>query len=530
MKSTSHPLLLLALGASLSGCGIEVEPSGYKMVGVGANPDEVAPTPTMYSGLVSYDWISFSGAALPLGLAGLVAFDGVGPTANDPYEPPFSLVLASGLVMDSDLPATDVLFGSFGVAPTVVGRCHTIYEPTSYVGGLADVGSAITLETADGSAGFSIGRRPLMYPTDAQDVFPTYSELGAWREVPRYYRTAPDRDAQDIGAMEEAVLTRPNYPFGEQVEVKFPGAIPPAEATFSSIPVPSAAGNLSPHVLPTRPEGVLMTWSGPQYSSDGIELSSGEVSTCLSFLGPDAAPTSAADCLSVASPGEPVDDQYPGGQMYTAPWETDDGITFRWVVSESDVDQVVSITVRLLGPVDEDDDNLVEAVVPVRSDSDTDRAWEVAQSGNAIPSSAPVPSEGYRPATVCDADEDFSYRFEDSLRQGDGYIASLQGSPLRTMAELVCNVGDEPVDTATLDGAEYGIAEFTITADMMEDAIAYGRTQGAMGAIFYFNRTTKTPMDFPDVRDFGGKKRNTSDVLVLSNAALLGRFWVGDGI
>ena len=64
-----------------------------------------------------------------------------------------------------------------------------------------------------------------------------------------------------------------------------------------------------------------------------------------------------------------------------------------------------------------------------------------------------------------------------------------------------------------------------------DGVIAYGRQQGARGAVFYFNRTTKQPLEFPAVRDYVGNRRNTESVMIVSNAAQLGRFWIGqDGL
>ena len=515
-----------------TGCGRATTNTGYKLAGVGANPDEIDPSPTDYSGIISYDWIEFSGAALPLGLVGLVSFEGV-TAASAQVEPPYAVVYASGLVMDGNLPATDALFGNFGVAPEVEGRCHTIYEPASYVSGLADVGTAITIENEDGSQGIDIGRRPLAYPPDVQDVFPTYLGLEAWRQTDRTYFLAPDGEDQELDGMEQAILNRANYPFGQQTHVSFPGALPPDTATFSSIPVPSGVEDIS-HVLPTRPVGVMMTWDGPQYSSDGIQVGSGEISTCFQYQAHGATPSSPADCVSyealpdVRVPVEQGD--FPRGQMYTAPWETDGGITFQWVTSEDDVDETVSITVRLLGELEEEDDNLVEAVVEVPVTSDARRAWEAAQEDGDIPSGAEI-GTGRRDARVCEDDSDVEYLFDDIYQQGDEYVPSLQGSPFRNMAEVVCNVGDAPTETITGDdGVEYNIASFTLTTALLRDAMTYGEQQGAKGAVFYFNRTTKTPLDLPPVRDYQGNRRTTGDVLVVSNAAQLGRFWLGEGL
>lgn len=526
---TSSTLLCMML---LAGCGRETSTTGYKLAGVGTNPDEIDPSPTDYSGIISYDWIEFSGAALPLGLVGLVSFEGVAPSDVTPFEPPYAVVYASGLVMDGNLPATDALFGNFGVAPEVEGRCHTIYEPASYVSGLADVGSYINIENSDGDAGVSIGRRPLAYPPDVSDVFPTYLALEAWRTGARTYRTAADEEEQDISEMTSTTLNQANYPFGEQVTLSFPGGIPPETATFSSIPVPSGVEG-TPHVLPTRPMGVMMTWSGPQYSSDGIELGSGEVSTCLQFVPHDDAPETAADCLDYQAPADPTSSlDYPRGQMYTAPWETDSGITFSWVASDDDVDETVSITVRFLGELEKRDDNLVEAVVEVPVTEHAQQQWDALKANGDIPEDAEIPEYGRRTARACEEPgEDYKYLFDDSLEQGDGYVSSLQGSPFRNMAEVICNVGDAPSETVTVGGEDVQIASFTLTRALLADAIAYGQQQGAMGAVFYFNRTTKTPLTLPPVRDYQGNRRTTGDVLLVSNAAQLGRFWLGqDGL
>ena len=99
------------------------------------------------------------------------------------------------------------------------------------------------------------------------------------------------------------------------------------------------------------------------------------------------------------------------------------------------------------------------------------------------------------------------------------------------MAEVVCNVGGSETETVSVDGEDVQIASFTLTQALLADAITYGQEQGAMGAVFYFNRSTKTPLTLPPVRDYQGNRRTTGDVLLVSNAAQLGRFWLGqDGL
>ena len=97
-------------------------------------------------------------------------------------------------------------------------------------------------------------------------------------------------------------------------------------------------------------------------------------------------------------------------------------------------------------------------------------------------------------------------------------LSSLQGSPFRNVAEVTCNLDD-------------AAGTFTLSEEILADALAYARQHDAKGAIFYINRSTRTPLDLPPVRDYVGKKHETGPVLVVSNAVQIGRFWVGsDGI
>jgi hypothetical protein len=515
---------LLLLSTTLFACGRAAEETDYKMAGVGSNPDEIESSPELYGGLIEVDWIEFAGGTLPLGLVGLVSFAPTQPDAGTTFEPPYAVVYGSAFIMDGDVPATDVGLGNFAKPPSKVGNCYTIYEPAGGISGVTDVGSYIDLSTADGSKGFTMGRRPLHYPPDVQELFPYYLDLGAWRDTPRYGYTAPDKAQQDISKMTAEVVSRPNFPFGEITYLSFPGAIPPVEASFSSIPYPSAAGHNADdgtnpflHQLPNRPEGVMMSWDGPQYSGDGIELGSGSVSTCLQFQAHDKPPTAAEDCLALQALGEPVEGQYPRGQVYTAPWQTADGVTFDWVPATNDVDETLSISIRFLGPVDTDNEDLNEGVVSIEPNSSAEDAWDRAISEGTIPEGAEI-TDGRRAALACDDDADVEWLFDDNLLQGGDYLSSLQGSPFSNVAEVTCNLDEES-------------GSFTLTSEILADALAYARQHNAKGAIFYINRSTRTPLDLPPVRDFVGKKHETEEVLVVSNAVQLGRFWVGsDGI
>ena len=82
-----------------------------------------------------------------------------------------------------------------------------------------------------------------------------------------------DRDATDLGSWNEEAVGTGNFPFGEDVSFAFKGAIPPESATFGSIPqgYNSESEGLM-HTLPTRTQGLMVSWNGPKYSGDGIMM------------------------------------------------------------------------------------------------------------------------------------------------------------------------------------------------------------------------------------------------------------------
>jgi hypothetical protein len=206
------------------------------------------------------------------------------------------------------------------------------------------------------------------------------------------------------------------------------------------------------------------------------------------------------------------------GQLYTGPWETENGVTFNWVPGSTEIGDVVSISVRFLGPVDEDDEykQLPAAHVPP-SDCDDDycvtEAWKEAQSLGYIDEGDDDIPDGIREAQSCEEEgEDFEWEFDKSLLGTDGnYQLSLQGEPTHTLAELTCNVPDN--------------GEFTLTMDMLEEAMDYAERHDAGGAIFYISRSTTMDLQTPPVRDRYDQLREVSDIRLISSSVELGRFW-----
>ena len=491
--------------ALLVACGRNVTETDFKLAGVGLNPDEIGPTPKMYGGMVSYDFIEFSGGALPLAIVGLSAYDGIGPSMST-FKPPYGMVTGTSFFFESDMPVPDVLFGSVAVPPENIGSCQTVYEPRSYLSGIADVGSAISLRTTEG-AGMELGRRPLFYPPDQSGVFPYYMELAVYKGSDRMWRDPATLDTLENWEM--SVTDKTNYPFGQAVSVKFPGAVTDESATFGSIPVPfSSTSAGSSHQLPIRSQGVMLTWNGPVYSTDGllIDSNSAQRNSCLQFQAHDDEPTSVADCLELAELPDPIGDYYPKGQMYTAPWDTEDGkVTIQWIPQTINPNEVVSISVRFLGEVDETKDSFVNTVVKVPRSPNAETAWNRAISSGSIAdteANATCPEEGTRPAMPCDSD--VSYVFDDMLRKGDGYVSSLQGDPSKALVEVTCRVDDAQ-------------GNFEINTDILANAMSYAKQHNAKGAVFYINRTTTTELDIPSVRDRVGNLRETGPLLVTSN-------------
>lgn len=484
-------LALVALGL---GCGRATEQSDVKLVGVGSNPDDIGPTPEYYGGVVELNWVDFAGGQIPFGLLGFQYFQPVGPSIGDGV-PPYAAITGLGFIMETDLPAPDALLGSWARPPEAAGACQTVYEPFSFINNLADVGPALHFKSEDGAVDATISRYPADYPPDPRNVFTYYFGAETWRPQAQYAFGAPTSD--DITSMPRDVVLPSNWAFGERLTMSFAGSIPPSNATTASIPLPLAANGTDTTVqLPSNPQGVMLSWTGAVYDPLGELLSDGESATrCLRFAEGDDVPASPTDCQTLPEVGLGVE-----GQIYTGPWDTEGGVTFTWAPSELE-DETVSISVRFLGVVDVTDETFVEGVQDIG---------------------------GVKyPAGVCAEDEDVSWQFESSLvdefdEEGnpETLIPAMQGDPFTTLVEVTCAVADTAGDD--------GFASFTLTEDMLADAMAYGRVHGAAGALFYVNRSTRTEIATPPVRDAYGQRRDIPPVLTVANAVQVGRFWFQD--
>jgi hypothetical protein len=503
--------LLLTLGASA--CAPDYDDAPTKLVGVGYDPEEIGPSPTPYGGVVEYSWINFAGGGLSLALMGLGSFDEVGPSLVG-YSPPYAAVYGFSYIFDSKLSSADSLGGVTSVPPEVEDTCYTTFDASGPIGSFktVDIGSWMDISTpdTDRTGGFQLDRYPGDYPSNPQDVFVYYIGIDYWQATPGYALVAGEESTRDPSSLEQTLVRRNNFPFGEEVEFRFPGAITTQEAPVASLPRPSASveGGNTKYALPSPIGGVMLEWAGPIYDRWGNVLDDASdkqpQKTCLTYAAPqDGEPVDPADCVAADHPtGSNFE-----AQVYTGPWDTDEGVTFRWEPTDN-ADEIVSIAVRFLGAVDRTDPNYLEEVVTVAPDGAAERQWTEAQDVGDIPAGATIP-EGRRAPLACEEGE---WVFDDAYTDADGDLApALRGDPFHNVAEVTCRLADD--------------GEFKLTQARLDEAMAYAKRNGAQGAIFYFARSTEVAAKVPAAKDQYNQRLDISPVKVTSRAIDIGRFW-----
>lgn len=505
-------LLLLSLLAGVVSCAPDYEDAPVKLAGVGYDPDEIGPSPTPYGGVVEYSWVNFAGGGLSLSLMGLSGFDEVGPSFAG-FAPPYAAVFGFSYVFDHKLASADSLAGVSSVPPEVEDTCYTTFDASGPLGSFktVDVGSWMEFVTTDedGTGGLRLDRTPSEYPANPQDAFVYYIGLDYWTPAAQYgLFPATGRDADDPASMTQKVVRRANFPFGQEVEYRFPGGLQETEVPVASLPRPSSAVGNTKYTLPQAPGGVILEWDGPVYDRYGgvAEGGEGPTSTCLTFVAPGTTPEDPTACgeTTVVSATEAI------GQIYTGPWDAaDEKVTFRWATGEEDdVDDFVSIAVRFLGPVDRSDPDFMENVVMVEPTADAEQAWS---RSTTIPNSMDIP-DGRRAPTACEPGE---WVFDDAYETATGELApALRGNPLHNLAEVTCRLKDD--------------GEFDLTMAQLQDAMDYARSHGGEGAIFYFARSTEVEAAVPPAKDQYDQKLDISPIKLTSRAIDIGRFWYGE--
>lgn len=505
------PFLLLLVLVPVVSCAPDYDDVPTKLVGIGYDPNEIGPAPTPYGGIVEYSWVNFAGGGLSLALMGLGSFDEVGPDMIG-FNPPYAAVYGFSYVFDTRLSAADSLGGVTSVPPEVEDTCYTTFEATGPIGSFktVDVGSWMRLMTEDGTGGIEIDRLPADHPPNPQDLFIYYSTIDFWAAEPIYGLVANGENR--AGQLDRTLLRTNNFPFEEEVEFSFPGGWASEEEPVASLPRPSSAykdGNTR-FSLPSRPGGVRLSWTGPRYGSYGEELGGGPNSTCLAYpRNDDLAPASAADCDGADTP--PLTGLE--GQVYTGPWDADDGqVVFQWTPGTTGQDYV-SLAVRFLGPVDRADPNFAERSVQVPSTDEIDQAWRQARRDGLVPEDSEAPT-GTRPPTPCE--EDGAWVFDDAYTDAEGGLAPhMRGDPFHNMAEVTCRLADD--------------GEFVLTRELLDEALTYAGRGNAEGAVFYFARSTDTAAEVPAAKDQYNQRLDISPIKLTSRAIDIGRFWFEEG-
>lgn len=475
-------LRLLLLMPLIAACGRNTENAKVRLVGVGSDPETIGASPTPYGGLVSYDNVELSGGGLSLAHMGLGSFTEVGPGFAN-FAPPYRAIVGFSYLFDAKLSAADTLTFTAPVPPVNTGTCYTTFSPQGPIGSFntVDVGDYMEFVSGDGTKRFRMVRNPTDVPPDARDEFVYYSTIEPWAPTARNHRV-PGSDASDPRAMREEAYMLPNYPFGEEMQFRFPGGATRFDQPISSIPRPSAAattGTVSQTIrLPSDLGGVQMSWNGPRFDGTGQTIGDGDQSTCLEFYGDGhIAPDSPEACAT--EPVYPSDkaswDKFPG-QIYTGPWDTADGkIQLHWTPGAED--EPVSFAVRFMAPVDQADPNYL------------------------------IAKHGDRAASTCEQGQDgTTWEFDQSLSNEP----AMEGDPFSRMVEVSCLFEDT------------GSAE--VSMDQMGEAFAYLAGNPAGGAIFFFGRTAEVEADVPFVKDPFDERHDISPVLLASKVVRVGRF------
>jgi len=507
MMTPRNLVLLGSAALGLLGCGRDVEPSDVKLVGVGNNPDEIGPAPTPYGGLVEFNHVEFAGGALPLGAMGLSSYTEAGPAILN-MAPPYGAVFGLSYIFDTKLRGTTSLALVQPNPPPAAGSCYTqLYPAGPFDGGFntVDVGDYVKFthaETGDDVVVFD--RIPRDYPPEASRLSVVYQVIQGYSPTDRT-RLIPDPDGSNaLGDMVEVPYRTANFPHGEGVSLQWPGGFTTFDKPVGSVPVPYRPDNAT-ITLPQEWSGVHMTWNGPRYyysfaDQDYITNEPADYSTCFEFTSPlefgsDGAPTSAADCADLTSPPrEPGLYNAFRGQMYTGPWETQDGVTFAWNPDESD--DTVSVAVKFLAPIDTSSSSFTSRQVALNPDDPEDERI-------------------YRDAQVCEDGtvDGAEFRFDEEQWAPDGNLeAVLQGNPNEVVAQVVCNVPKES-------------GEFTLTQDMVADAFEYARSRGAAGSIFMVGKQQTSEVAIPAVKDPYDQRHDVNPVFVTAKTIRIGRFY-----
>jgi len=216
-------LLVLLL---VPGCARDTSDAGVKPVGVGYEPGDLFPAPERRGGVVDMTLVQTRGTNLDFGVTG---FFGSAGAFTDTSSDPFDALLSFSYFFAPAIVAADELSLLTPKGPDLADACFVRTPGRGPLGSFrtVDVGEEMLFTNADEDPAlrseFVMTRDPSDYPLNTSSVF-IY-----------YVGTAPHR-------VDDPILPD-NWPFSQDVELQFEGALPPENAPVASIPLPSDAAD-----------------------------------------------------------------------------------------------------------------------------------------------------------------------------------------------------------------------------------------------------------------------------------------------
>jgi len=506
-------ILLVALVASLfllPGCARDTSDAGVKPIGVGYEPGDLFPAPEERGGIIDMTLVQTRGTNLDFGVTG---FFGSAGAFVDTSADPFDAIMAFSYFFAPAIVAADELSLLTPKGPDLADACFVRTPGRGPLGSFrtVDVGEELLFTNASEDPNmrteFVMPRDPADYPLNTSSVFIYY--IG----------TAPHRVSDPI--------LPDNWPYGEDVELQFEGALPPENAPVASIPLPSDAvdesagkGEGHPSVFtpdeltgvrvsnrvddegavtmrfepgaglpdPRGNDGVLhVTWDEPLTEDATTDLT---ISVLLLGKGEGAKTTNSLGQSDFCVPAEPLAFDTERDDAWFIEYAARKA---NWCDSDYEPDLELGndeFGLDLLGEdtchngLDDDGEGTCDESGCMSDDGMT---W--------LPPDPSCARHIYK-TSYCGSDN-LCYT-QGGDRTADGHVA-----------ELVCTAADD--------------GDFVVTSDLIDELVALSDTEIA-GAVLKVVRSSEELIQVPMVRDAIGNQENINPVRLRASQMQFGRF------